>query len=157
MSIASMFTPDHERYEGVRPINIWLLRVFYFLMAVFVATDAWKTLITHEGPWDPVRAVSWCVWATYPTLAVLGLIHPLRMLPIMFVTIGYKLLWLGFVALPLWQSNTLAASPAREMAMVFLWTPVLMLAVPWKYAFDTYVRWPRRVRNPLGARRPATA
>ena len=142
MSIATLFTPDHERHDGVRPFNIWMLRVFYFLMAAFVATDAWRTLLTHEGPWDHVRAVAWCVWATYPTLAVLGLIHPLRMLPIMFVTIGYKLLWLVFIALPLWRAGTLAGSPAEEMAKVFAWTPVLMAVVPWGYAYRTYVRWP---------------
>jgi hypothetical protein len=34
----ALFTPDHDRYEGVRPINIYLLRLFYFLMAAFVAT-----------------------------------------------------------------------------------------------------------------------
>ena len=142
MSIATLFAPDHERHDGVRPFNIWMLRVFYFLMAAFVATDAWRTLLTHEGPWDHVRAVAWCVWATYPTLAVLGLIHPLRMLPIMFLTIGYKLLWLVFIALPLWRAGTLAGSPAEEMAKVFAWTPVLMAVVPWGYAYRTYVKWP---------------
>lgn len=143
MSIKAIFIPDHARYEGVRPINIWLLRLFYFLMAAFVATDAWKTLITHEGPWNHVRAVAFCVWATYPTLAVLGLIHPLRMLPIMLFTIGYKSIWLIFVAYPLWRANALAGSPAEEMTHVFLWTPLLMIAVPWKYVYQVYVKWPK--------------
>ena len=144
MSIKAILTPDHARYEGVRPINIWLLRLFYFLMAAFVATDAWKTLITHEGPWNHVRAVAFCVWATYPTLAVLGLIHPLRMLPIMLFTIGYKSLWLIFVAYPLWRANALGGSPAEAMTYVFLWTPLLIIAVPWTYVYQTYVKWPKR-------------
>ena len=84
--ITNLFTPDDERYEGVRPINIYLLRLMYFLMAAFVATDAWMTIINHEGPWDRFRAIAFCVWAAYPTLAVLGLIHPLKMLPIMMFT-----------------------------------------------------------------------
>jgi len=37
MSLASIFTPDHSRYDGVGPFNIWELRLFYFLMAAFVA------------------------------------------------------------------------------------------------------------------------
>ena len=144
MSITSIFTPDHARYEGVRPINIYALRVFYFLMAAFVATDAWRTLITHEGPWDHMRAVTFCVWATYPTLAILGLLHPLKMLPIMLFTVGYKTLFLIFVSYPLWKANALAGSPAEQMTYVFLWTPLLMLAVPWKYAYEAYLKWPRR-------------
>ena len=69
--ISNLFTPDYERYEGVRPINIYLLRLLYFLMAAFVATDAWMTIINHQGPWDRFMAIAFCVWAAYPTLAVL--------------------------------------------------------------------------------------
>ena len=148
MSIARIFTPDYQRYEGVRPINIYLLRILYFLMAAFIATSAWSTILEHEGPWDHVRAVAWCVWATYTTLALLGLLHPLRMLPIVVFMIGYKVLWLCVVAYPLWRAGTLPGSPAEEMARVFMWAPVTMIAVPWGYFFRNYVRWPAR---PLGA------
>ncbi|HEX8397137.1 MAG TPA: hypothetical protein VF644_06910 [Pyrinomonadaceae bacterium] len=56
-NIKTIFTPDYERYEGVRPINIYLLRLFYFLMVFFVATDSWKGIITHQGQWDRFRAM----------------------------------------------------------------------------------------------------
>jgi hypothetical protein len=139
MSVASFFTPDHARYEGARPFNIWGLRVFYFLMAAFVATDAWRGLLSHQGEWNMMHAIALCVWATYPTLAILGLARPLQMLPIIFFTIGYKTLFLAFVSYPLWRAGTLAGSPAAEMTAIFLWMPVLIAVVPWKYAFRTYV------------------
>lgn len=139
-----LFTANPERYEGVRPINIWGLRLFYFLMLVFVTPDAWSALLTHQGPWDPVRAVAVCVWGTYPALALFGLFQPLRWLPLMFFTIGYKSLWLVFVALPLWQSGTLAGSNAEGIAYSFAALPLLALVVPWGYAFRTYVALPRR-------------
>lgn len=151
MTLKSIFAPDHVRYEGVRPINIWLLRLVYFLMAAFVAPQAWRVLITHEGPWSPTQAAAWCVWATYPTLAVLGLIHPLRMLPLMIFTIGYKSLWLFFVALPLWRTNTLWGSPAEEMTRAFMWLPLLLFAMPWKYIINTYVKLPKRAVSPSPA------
>jgi len=134
-----IFTPNHDMYDGVRPINIYLLRLFYFLMAATVATDSWTTILTHEGPWDRFRAMSLCVWATYSTLGILGLIHPLRMLPIMIFMIFYKSLWLIVVALPLWRAGTLASSPAAEMAGVFAMVPLAMIAVPWIYSFKTFV------------------
>ena len=84
------FSPNYDKYDGVRPINIYLLRMFYFLMAAFVATDAWRGIINHEGPWDPYGAMATCVWAAYTTLGVLGLIHPLKMLPIMIFMILTK-------------------------------------------------------------------
>jgi hypothetical protein len=144
MAIKRIFIPDHEQWEGVRPINVYALRVFYLLMAVFVAPWAWKTLLTHAGPWDPTRAVAICAWAVYPSLGVLGLIHPLRMLPIMLFTIGYKSLWFIFVAWPLYRSGTLAGTPAGQMAADFALLPLLIIAVPWTYVYRRYVRWPSR-------------
>lgn len=145
--IQNLFLPDFERYEGVRPINIYLLRLNYFLMAAFVATDSWRAIITHDGPWDPFRALATCVWAAYPTLALLGLIHPLRMLPLMLFTIFYKSIWLAIVSYPLWRAGTLAGSPAEAMTKAFLWIPLVIIAVPWKYVFQNYVLWSRAAHS----------
>jgi len=139
MSIANVFRSDPQRHEGVRPVNIWGLRLFYLLMLVFVAPAAWRVLLTHEGPWEPLPAIAWAVWATYPALAFLGLFHPLRWLPIMFFTIGYKAIWLAFVSVPLWQAGTLQGSSAQPIAESFLALPLLVLVVPWGYAWRTYV------------------
>ncbi len=139
MDFTRPFRSDPLRHEGVRPINIWGLRLFYFLMLVFVAPFAWRVLLTHEGVWDPVRAIAFAVWATYPALALLGLFHPLRWLPLMFFTIGYKTIWMVFVAYPLWQAGTLWGTPSGELAGSFLGLPLLALVVPWGYAWRTYV------------------
>ena len=70
------FLARDPRLDGVRPVQMWGLRLFFLLMLVFVATHAWRVLLTHEGAWDPVRAVAFAVWATYPALALFGLLHP---------------------------------------------------------------------------------
>jgi hypothetical protein len=134
-----LLTPNHEKYEGVRPINVYLLRVLYFLMIIGVATDAWGGILRHEGPWEPSRAVAVAVWAAYPTLAIFGLIRPLRWLPIVIFMIFYKTLWLAMVAYPMWRAGTLAGSPAEEMARVFFAAPLIALIVPWGYVFRNYV------------------
>ncbi len=139
MSIKTIFTPDHVRYEGVRPINIYLLRLIYFLILVFVGSDTWLSIINHQGPWDPTKAVAFCVWASYATLSVLGLIHPLKMLPIVIFMIFYKSLWVIAVAYPLWRAGALAGSPAEAMANIFIWAPLVGLFVPWGYVFRNYV------------------
>lgn len=146
-AITKLFTPDHVRYEGVRPINIWGLRLFYGLMAAFVATDAWTGLLTHQGPWDPHRAVAVSVWAAYPTLALLGVFKPLKWLPIMLFMLFYKSIWLAFVAYPLWATGQLAASPASDIASVFAWVWVPALVVPWGYVARTYLPWPMTART----------
>ncbi|WKW12364.1 hypothetical protein Strain138_001649 [Pseudogemmatithrix spongiicola] len=144
--------PDHARWDGVRPIQVATLRLFYFLMAAFVATDAWRGILTHTGPWDPVRAVAVCVWAAYPTLGILGLWHPLRMLPLMLFMVSYKTLWLAAVAFPLWREGELWGTPTGDMAQAFLALPVVLLAIPWGYVWREFVRPPRR--SPTSAALP---
>lgn len=151
MSLPRILRPDFERWEGVRPIQIGVLRTFYFLMAAFVATDAWRGILTHEGPWDPVRAVAVCVWAAYPTLAVLGLLHPLRMLPLMLFMVLYKSIWLAVVALPLWRAGQLWGTPAGDMTTAFAALPVAIAAIPWGYVWRTYFRVATRTASTVAA------
>ena len=94
----SVFEPDDERYEGVRPINIYLLRLLFLLVVVFVASDSWSAILKDEGQWDHVRAAALCMWAAYSVLAVFGLISPLKWIPIVMFEIFYKIIWLVIVA-----------------------------------------------------------
>lgn len=124
-------------------------------MLLLVATDAWGALLRHQGPWDPYRGIAVCVWAAYPTLAVFGLLHPLRWLPLMLFTIAYKSLWLGFVAWPMWRAGTLAGSSAAEIASAFLFVPVLAAVVPWGYVWRHYIVPPGHPRDAAAAQSAA--
>jgi hypothetical protein len=53
--------------------------------------------------------------------------------------IFYKIIWLVIVAYPLWSTNQLAGSPAEEMTHAFVWVILPIVAMPWAYAFRTYV------------------
>jgi membrane protein DedA with SNARE-associated domain len=54
-------------------------------------------------------------------------------------------LWLIIVAYPLWSTGKLAGSPAEDMTSGFSWVILTIVAVPWGYAFATYVyRFPKR-------------
>ena len=137
--IRRLLTPDAVRYEGVRPINIWLLRVLYLLMSTFLAMDVWSYVLGHQGAWTNQEAVAWSVWAAFSALAILGLFRPLKMLPILFLEMFYKTMWLLLVAWPLWRAGTLAGSRAEEMTYVFLLVIIPYLITPWGYVFRTYV------------------
>jgi hypothetical protein len=139
----AIFKPDLERYEGVRPINVYLLRLLFLLVVVFVASDSWSAILRHQGQWDHVKAAAVCMWAAYSVLSVFGLINPLKWLPIVMFEIFYKIIWLIIVAYPLWSRNQLAGSPAAEMTYAFVWVILPIVAMPWAYAFRTYV-WPAR-------------
>jgi hypothetical protein len=77
----------HRRaqYEGVRLINIYLLRLVFILMFFVLGKDTWTHILTHRGSWEPDDAMAWCVWAAFATLAGLGILRPLKMLPILLL------------------------------------------------------------------------
>jgi hypothetical protein len=130
------------RFEGVRPINVYLLRLLYGLMFFMLGQTAWTHILSHVGAWEPSNAVAWCVWAAFATLAGLGMLRPLAMLPIILLEIFYKVLWLIVVAYPLWSQDLLRGSPAEDLASVFIWVVFPIVAVPWGYAFRRYVYSP---------------
>jgi hypothetical protein len=138
-SIKAIVTPDYKRYEGVRPINIYLLRLLFLLVVVFVASDSWSAILKHQGQWDHVRAAAVCMWASYSVLSICGLIDPLKWLPIVMFEILYKIIWLVVVAYPLWSTNQLAGPPAEGMTHAFVWVILPIVAMPWAYALRTYV------------------
>jgi hypothetical protein len=141
ISLGSIFRPS-SKYEGVRPIHIYLLRLLYVLMFFVLGRDTWTQILTHHGSWEPYEAVAWCVWTAFATLAGLGILRPLKMLPIVLLEIFYKLLWLGIVAYPLWAKGALWGSPAEKIASPFLWVWLPIIAMPWGYAFRNYIYQP---------------
>lgn len=137
ISLSATFQPI-EQFEGVRRINIYLLRLLYVLMFFWLGKITWEHILMHQGPWEPVNAVAWCIWTAFATLAGLGIVHPVKMLPIVLLEIFYKVLWLILVAYPLWSKGTLAGSPAEEITSQFLWVLLPIVAVPWGYVFKNY-------------------
>ena len=120
-------------------INIYLLRVLFALMFVFLGIDSWTYIVTFTGVWDPQEAAAWSMWAAYSVLALIGIINPIKMLPLVILEIIYKAIWLVIVAYPLWSSGQLAGSPAEQTTYNFLWVALPIIATPWKYAIDTYI------------------
>ena len=139
----------NERHEGVLNINIDLLRLLYVLMFFVLGRITWTHVLTHQGPWEPTNAVEWCVWTAFATLAGIGIIRPVKMLPIVLLEIFYKVQWLILVAYPLWSKGTLAGSPAEAITSQFLWVILPIVAVPWGYVFVNYFYKAKKVEPVL--------
>ena len=137
--MANIFKSDLTKFEGVRPINIYVLRVYFALMFFLMGHTAWTKVLTHSGEWEPINAVTWCVWAGYATISFIGIYNTLKMLPIAVFMVFYKTLWLIVVAYPLWISNKLKGSAPDELANIFVWALLAIPFIPWKYFFKNYI------------------
>jgi len=137
-NIKKLLTPS-EKLKGVRPIQLYLIKLFFLLMFLFAAKDAWTELLTHQGTWDPEVAIAWCAIAAYTTLSGLGIFHTLKMMPIMLFMFLYKGLWLCFVAYPLWSTDQLVGSDAEGWFEAFIIVVIPFVFAPWRYIIRTYV------------------
>src|SRR5215212_419808 len=90
-----------------------------------------RSLFTREA--DGRRSGS-----TALTTAI-GIVLPLKMLPLVLLEIFYKVLWLIVVAYLWWSTNHLIGSFVEKMTYVFLWVALPIIAIPWKYAFRNYI------------------
>jgi hypothetical protein len=103
-----------KKYEGVRPIHIYLLRLLYILIFFVLGKETWVHILAHHGPWDPDRCRGVVRVDGVRDFGGIGIIHPLKMLPIVLLEIFYKVLWLILVAYPLWSKGVVGFASGRH-------------------------------------------
>ena len=138
-NLLNPFKRDYKNYEGVPRINIYLLRILFTLMFVFVAFGSWNHIASHQGRWESTDAAAWCMWGAYSAMSVIGIFRPLKMLPIVMFEIIYKVAWLIIAAYPLWVNNELAGSDIEPRTKDFIWVILPIIAMPWGYFFRVYI------------------
>jgi hypothetical protein len=138
-NLTTVFKPDYQRYDGVRPIIVHLIRLGFLLVFLTIGNISRRAIINHQGPWDPLQAAAISMWTAHSLLSLVGVFHPLKMLPLVLFEIIYKLVWLAIVARPLWSAHQLAGSPAEGLTYAFLPVAVPIVLVPWGYVFRTYI------------------
>lgn len=90
--------------------------------------------------WQPLPGVAYSFWGAFSILSILGILHPLKMLPLLLVQFTYKLIWIAIVAYPPLMADQLIGSPVEGMTFVMV-IGILMdlLIIPWFYVFKNYV------------------
>ena len=115
-----------------------LMRVGYALMGVGLVIVKWPLLPqAHELPL--FESVALCLLTAMSVLALLGLRHPTRMLPLLVFETLWKVLWLGIVALPRATAGTVDTATSEVIVNCSL-VVVILAATPWPHVYRTYVR-----------------
>jgi hypothetical protein len=71
-------------------------------------------------------------------LALLGLRHPVKLLPVLLFEAAWKLLWLGLIALPDAASGELDAATTDILVNCSL-VIVIIAVIPWRHVWRSYV------------------
>lgn len=122
----------------VSPIRLWVMRAMYLFMAVGIANMVWPLILSHDSTVPRMTGVAWALIGTIGLLALLGLRHPLQMIPLLLVELTWKGIWLAAFALPRWLDGTLDAA-MRTSVFETAFGAILLLVIPWRYVWANYV------------------
>ena len=133
-------TPDHGTGDASPALPTWrlnLMRVGYFEMGAGLAITKWPELVSHD-PWELKQGTVVTMLVAMSVLALIGLRYPQKMLPILLFEVGWKAIWLGVVALPLWLGGDLAGA-TREQVVKVLWVIIVVAVIPWRHAVNQFL------------------
>ena len=114
-----------------------LMRVGYLVMGGGLVIVKWPEFFAR-GPWELDHGTVLTMLVAMSVLALLGLRYPQQMLPILLFEVGWKALWLGVVALPLWLDGNLTGA-FWENTIKVLWVIIVVAVIPWRHAFRQFV------------------
>jgi hypothetical protein len=117
-----------------------LMRVGYLVMGGGLVIVKWPELFARE-PWELDHGTVLTMLVAMSVLALIGLRYPQQMLPILLFEVGWKALWLGVVALPLWLDGNLTGA-FWENTIKVLWVVIVVAVIPWRHAFRQFVLAP---------------
>jgi len=138
MSALSMTTPMAARDAGgIALWRLYLLRFGYLLIAVGMGHIMVPAFL-HHGPWTLSQGVKNSMLLALAVLCVLGLRYPLKMLPLLFWEIAWKVSWLAFLAFPAWRTGTMDAD-MRDNLFPIGSIAIFLVLIPWDYVWRNFV------------------
>ncbi len=116
----------------------WGLRLIFAAMAIILGFKQWSYIFDGTADWTSWRGLGHSMLATLALLAIAGVFHPLKLLPLMLYEMAWKTVWLLIIALPAWLQTepvpTIVNVPASIIGI-----GVLSILVPWRYVWWRYI------------------
>lgn len=112
-------------------IRLNLLRACYALMFVGLGITIWPQVLVGAADQPLMTGAVNALLAALGLTCGLGLIAPLRMLPLLVFEIAWKLIWCASVALPLWLSGRWTAEAGDILFAVAFAVPFIVI-IPWR-------------------------
>ena len=139
----------------VSRFRLYLLRAVYLFIAVGLGLMMGPLLVRSQIGVEHYRGVVRCLLAAVGVLALIGLVHPLKMLPLLMFELVWKTLWMLLVGIPLWRAGQLTGEFAETMINNLMGLIIVPLALPWKYVLGQYFRR-GSVAGPVSGVHPAS-
>ncbi len=135
---ASAAAPD-DHAAGVSLTRLYVLRGTYLFIVVGLGAMILPEILSHElTSRGVIAALLGAVWV----LALIGLKHPLEMLPVLMFEFVWKLIWTVAYGLPQWAAGQFPQTFAEDAFNIGFGVLLMPLVIPWGYVWRRYVRRP---------------
>jgi len=114
--------------------RLYLIRALYLLLAIGLSVQLWPLLLGPIATEPVYESIITAILSALALVSFIGLIAPLRMLPILLFEIVWKVTWLITVALPRWQSGNLTEEFGAQLFAIGMVLPFVII-FPWRYFF----------------------
>ena len=138
-SIAASASPPSETSaeDGVSLVRLYVLRAAYLLLVVGLGAMIVPDIVSHRLiDRGVIASLLGCVWL----LALIGLRHPLRMLPLLMFELGWKSIWMVAYGLPQWSAGQFPPTFADDFFNIAFGVILMPLVIPWPYVWRHYVK-----------------
>jgi hypothetical protein len=122
--------------------RLYLLRAMYAFMAIGLAIYRLPAIFNPPANLSTMGSVVLSVLAGIALLAVLGIRHPIKMLPLLFFEFLWKAVWVLAFALPQWSAGQLAPDAQAVLINNLVGIVLVPLVMPWGYVFKQFVKTP---------------
>jgi hypothetical protein len=128
-----------EAEREVSLARLHVLRATYALLVVGIGAMILPVMIGHE---PLARGVIPSLIGAIGLLALIGLKHPLTMLPLLLFEFTWKALWLLVFGLPQYLAGQTPPTFAEDFANILFGVVLMPLVIPWGYVWRRYVKAP---------------
>ena len=149
-------TPD------VSTFRLYTLRAMYAFTAVGLIFARWPAIVNPPPGISNAGTVVAMFLGALSILALLGIRYPVKMLPLLFFELLWKVMWVVAWGLPLWSTQMLTPDSEQTLISNLVGVVLVPLAIPWGYVFNQYVkapgdRWGRRPMMSAPSEPPLTS
>jgi hypothetical protein len=125
--------------QDVTIFRLYLMRAFYAAIFVLLGFEVWPIILgNHVKAWDPLHGVAFAFLGGMTLVAALALRYPLKMLPVLFLELLWKLIFVLAVAIPQWPALHATETTWSCIAGVI----ISLIVIPWPYVLKQYVMSP---------------
>ncbi len=139
---STMTTTASHAPSDVSTFRLYALRAMYAFTAVGLLLARWPAIINPPpGITHPSTVVAMFLGAL-SILAVLGVRYPLKMLPLLFFELLWKVMWVLMWGLPLWSTGQLTPDRRETLIACLVGIVLVPLVMPSGDVLNRYVKAP---------------